>query len=31
MLEIGREVAGASDDCPDNWRKIAQSDSVVAA
>jgi hypothetical protein len=31
LLEIGREVAGASDDCPDNWRKIAQSDSVVAA
>mgnify|MGYP001765535750 CR=1 FL=1 len=31
LLEIGREVAGASADCPDDWRKIAIADDPIAA
>lgn len=31
LLGIGREVAGTSDDCPDDWRKIGHTPEAEVA
>jgi triphosphoribosyl-dephospho-CoA synthetase len=31
LLEVGREVAGLADDCPDNWREIAVEELPAVA
>lgn len=31
LLEINREVADTSQDCPDDWRRIGKADESIAA
>lgn len=31
LLEINREVGGAAEDCPDDWRAWGESRTVIAA
>lgn len=31
LLEIDRVTGGTADDCPDDWRKIALADGLIAA
>lgn len=31
LADIGREVAGTADDCPDDWRQIGLADEAAVA